>query len=151
MFRNYLKAAFRNLWRNKVFSVINIMGLALGLACSLVIMLWVNDEYNVDAFHKNGSQLYSVYERQYRDDGVNAFFGGPGIMADEMKRVLPEVQYATNYAWDELSTFEANNKIIKEHGNHAGQDFFKMFSYHLLAGSTTTALNDLSNIAISKK
>ena len=57
------------------------------------------------------------------------FMAAPGIMADEMKRVLPEVQYATNYAWNELSTFEANNKIIKENGNHAGQDFFKMFTY----------------------
>ena len=124
MFKNYLKTAFRNLWKNKVFSLINIMGLALGLACSLLIMLWVNDEYKVDAFHKNGTQLYSVYEKQYRDGEVNAFYGGPGVMADEMKRVLPEVQYATNYAWNELSTFEANNKIIKENGNHAGAGFF---------------------------
>ncbi len=151
MFRNYFKTAVRNLWKNKVFSFINIMGLALGLACSLIIMLWVNDEYNVDAFHKNGSQLYSVYEKQYRDDGIDAFFGGPGVMADEMKRVLPEVQYATNYAWDELSTFEANNKIIKESGNHAGADFFKMFSYPLSEGSAITALSDPSSITISKK
>src|SRR6185369_14223445 len=103
MFRNYLKTAFRNLWKNKAFSLLNIMGLALGLACSLLIMLWVNDEYNVDAFHKNGARLYSVYEKQYRDGEVNAFHGGPGIMADEMKRVLPQVQYAVNYAWNELS------------------------------------------------
>jgi len=151
MFKNYFKTAVRNLWKNKVFSFINIMGLALGLASSLIIMLWVNDEYNVDAFHKNASQLYSVYEKQYRDDGIDAFFGGPGVMADEMKRVLAEVQYASNYAWDELSTFEANNKIIKESGNHAGPDFFKMFSYPLLQGNAITALNDPSSIAISKK
>ncbi len=151
MFKNYLKTAFRNLWKNKAFSLINIMGLALGLACSLLIMLWVNDEYNVDAFHKNGSQLYSVYEKQYRDGRVDAFHGGPGIMADELKRVMPEVQYATNYAWNELSTFEANNKIIKENGNHAGQDFFKMFTYHLLEGSAITALKTPSDIAISRR
>src|ERR1700741_4998511 len=151
MFKNYLKTAFRNLWKNKAFSVINIMGLALGLACSLLIMLWVNDEYNVDAFHKNGAQLYSVYEKQYRDAEVSAFHGGPGVFADEMKRVLPEVQYAVNYAWPELSTFEANNKIIKESGNHAGQDFFKMFSYPLLEGNPITALQTPSDIAISKK
>ena len=151
MFKNYFKTAVRNLWKNKVFSSINIMGLALGLACSLLIMLWVNDEYNVDAFHKNGSQLYSVYEKQHQDDGMSSFFGGPGVMADEMKRVLTEVQYATNFAWNDLSTFEANNKIIKESGNHAGADFFKMFSYPLLQGNAITALNDPSNIAISRK
>ncbi|MEP6846730.1 MAG: ABC transporter permease [Panacibacter sp.] len=151
MFKNYLKTAFRNLWKNKAFSVINIMGLTLGLACSLLIMLWVNDEYGVDAFHKNGLQLYDVYEKQYRDDGVNAFHGGPGIMADEMKRVLPEVQYATNMDWPDLTTFEANNKIIKENGLHAGQDFFKMFSYSLLEGKAISALQNPDDIAISKK
>jgi ABC-type antimicrobial peptide transport system permease subunit len=127
------------------------MGLALGLACSLLIMLWVNDEYNVDAFHKKGSQLYSVYERQNHDGQWSAFHGSPGIMADEMKRVLPEVQYATNFAWNELNTFEANNKILKQNGNHAGQDFFKMFSYPLLEGNPITALQTPSDIAISKK
>jgi predicted permease len=151
MFKNYLKTAFRNLWKNKVFSFINIMGLALGLACSLLIMLWVNDEYKVDAFHKNGSRLYSVFEKQFRDGQINAFHGGPGIMADEMKKVLPEVQYATNYAWNQLSSFEANNKIIKENGNHAGQDFFKVFTYPLLAGNASTALQTPLDIAISKK
>ena len=64
MFRNYFKAAIRNLWKNKTFSFINITGLALGLACSLIIMLWVNDEYQVDGFHKNGDRLYSIYEKQ---------------------------------------------------------------------------------------
>ncbi len=113
MIKNYFKTAFRNLAKNKVFSLINIMGLALGLTCSLLIMLWVNDEYNVDAFHRNGSQLYSVYERQNHDGQWSAFHGSPGIMADEMKRVLPEVQYATNFGWNELKTFEANNKILK--------------------------------------
>lgn len=151
MFRNYLKTAFRNLWRNKAFSLINIMGLALGLACSLLIMLWVNDEYKVDAFHKNGSRIYSVYEKQFHDARVDAFHGGPGVMADEMKRVLPQVQYATNYAWNDLSTFEANNKIVKENGNYAGADFFKIFSYKLLQGNAITALQTPSDIAISKK
>src|SRR5690349_20169160 len=127
MFRNYLKIAYRNLWKNRAFSIINIMGLTLGLACSLLIMLWVIDEYKVDAFHKDGDRLYSIIERQYRDGQVDAFHGTPGVLADEMKKVLPEVQYATNYAWNDLSTFEANNKIIKQTGNYAGPDYFKMF------------------------
>jgi ABC-type antimicrobial peptide transport system permease subunit len=151
MLKNYLKTAFRNLWKNKAFSFINIMGLALGLACSLLIMLWVSDEYKVDAFHKNSSRLYSVIERQYRDGQVFAFHGGPGVLAEEMKKILPDVQYATNYAWNELSTFEANNKIIKENGNHGGQDFFKIFTYPLLQGNAETALQTPLDICISQK
>ena len=151
MIKNYLKTTFRNLWKNKAFSVINIMGLALGLTCSLLIMLWVNDEYRVDAFHKNGDRIFSVFERQYRDGRVDAFHGTPGVLAEEVKRVMPEVQYAVNTAWDDLSTFEANNKIIKESGNHAGADFFKIFSYPMLEGNAITALQSPSDIAISKK
>jgi ABC-type lipoprotein release transport system permease subunit len=151
MLRNYLKTALRNLWRNKAFSAINIFGLAFGLACSLLIWLWVQDEYYVDGFHKNGSRLYSLYEQQFRDAEANAFFGGPGIMADEMKRQLPDVEYATNYAWNDLRTFEANGKIIKKEGNHAGADFFRMFSFPLIQGNPKTALLSLGDISISKR
>jgi putative ABC transport system permease protein len=152
MIKNYFKTAWRNLWKNKSFSLINIMGLALGLTCSLLIMLWVRDEYKVDAFHKNGSQLYSVFERQFRDGQITAFHSTPGILADELKKILPEVQYAAGYwAWNGLSTFEANNKIIKEKGDNAGPDFFKMFSYPLLEGNAITALQTPTDVAISKK
>jgi putative ABC transport system permease protein len=151
MFRNYLKTAIRNLWRNKTFSFINIMGLALGLACSLLIMLWVMDEYSVDTFHKNGERIFSVYERQNHDGQWYAFHGTPAVMADEMKRVLPEVQYATNFSWNELATFEANKKVMKRSGNYAGADFFTIFSYPLLEGSAINALQTPSDIAVSKK
>ena len=151
MFKNYLKTAWRNLWRNKFFSVIKLSGLALGIACSLVIMLWVNDEQSIDAFHKNGSQLYSVFERRYNDGQIGGGYATQGLMADELKRVFPEIEYATGYAWSELNTFEANNKIIKENGNHAGQDFFKMFTYPMLEGNAATTLQSPVGIAVSKK
>jgi putative ABC transport system permease protein len=65
MIKNYLLVAWRNLVRNRIFSTINILGLALGLACNLSILLWVQDEKSVDAFHRNGDRLYNVYERNY--------------------------------------------------------------------------------------
>jgi len=151
MLKNYLLTAIRNLKKNKAFSLINILGLALGLACSLLIMLWVNDERNMDKFNKNTKQLYSVYERQFYDNKIEAFHGSPGVMADEMKRVLPEVVYASGFAWRDSHTFQSGEKIIKEWGNHAGMDFFKMFSYKLLQGNARTALNTPSCIAISRK
>src|SRR4051812_5268655 len=151
MLKNYLLVALRNLKKNKTFSGINILGLALGLACSFLIFLWVNDERNMDKFNKNSAQLYSVYERQYYDNKIDAFHSTPGIMADEMKKVLPEVKYASGFAWNDLSTFQSGDKIIKEKGNHAGADFFKMFSYKLLYGKAETALDAPLKIAISRK
>ena len=151
MLKNYLLIAFRNLRKDKIFSLINILGLALGLACSLLILLWIRDERNMDKFNKNTTQVYSVYERQYYDNKIDAFHSTPGVMADEMKRVLPQVQFASGMAWEDLATFQVGDKIMQENGNHAGMDFFRMFSYKLLQGTAATALNTPSTIAISRK
>ena len=155
MIRNYIKTAWRNLTRNKTFSIINISGLALGLTCSLLIFLWVQDERSVDGFHKNGKQLYQVYERNYYDGKVSADYPTQGLLAEELKRVIPEIQYASGYEYatapGTLSTFEANNKVNKNAGLYAGEDFFRMFSYPLLQGTPQTALNSPYGIAISRK
>lgn len=150
MFRNYLKTALRNLVRNKSFSAINLSGLALGMACSLLILMWVHDEYSMNAFHENGDRLYSVYERQYYKDKVDGFHSTPGILADELKRVFPEVQYATGFAWMAEAAFEVDDKQIKVSGTYAGPDFFKMFSYKLLQGNAENALSRVSDIAVSR-
>src|SRR5450432_744502 len=109
MLKNYFLVAVRNLRKSKIFSLINIVGLALGMACSLLILLWISDERNMNKFNKNSSRLYIVYERQYFDNKVDAFHATPGILADEMRRVLPEVQYASNFAWEDQSTFQVGN------------------------------------------
>ncbi|HEX5152499.1 MAG TPA: ABC transporter permease [Parafilimonas sp.] len=154
MIKNYFKTAWRNIIRNKRFSVINIMGLALGLTCSLMIMLWVSDEKSVDAFHANGKYLYQVYERNYFDGKVEASYPTQGLLAEELKRVVPEIQYASGFEYASApgssNTFEAGEKIAKMNGLFAGEDFFKMFSYPLLQGSTTTALVEPGGVAISK-
>src|SRR4030095_14690992 len=154
MLKNYLLAAIRNLKRNKAFSFINITGLALGMACSLLIMLWVQSEYSVDAFNKNSSQLYSVYERQFYNDKIDAFHSTPGLLTDELKRLFPEVEYASGFGCINTNSFsvadKGEEKIIKEAGGWAGADFFKMFSYGLLQGDAQTALNSPSGIAVSR-
>ena len=127
--------------RNKFFSAINILGLGLGMACSLLIMLWVHDEYSVDAFHVNGKQLYQVYERRFYDGKVEADFPTQALLAQELKRVIPEIQYSSSLEWNATNTFEANKKINKLPGSFAGPDFFTMFSYPLLQGTAQTALS----------
>src|SRR5688500_6116754 len=73
MLKNYLLTAWRNFWKNRTFSFINTTGLALGMTCSLLIMLWIQDERKIDSFHENKEHLYSIYERQYYDGKVTAF------------------------------------------------------------------------------
>lgn len=150
MLKNYFKIAWRNLLKNKSFSAINISGLSLGLACSILIFLWVKDEYSVDAFHKNGNRIYTVVSREYVDNEVNGSYDTPGLLGEELKRVMPEVEFACNYAWDDYYTFSTGDKKIKLNGNFAGTDFFKIFSYPLLQGTVETALKNHESIAISQ-
>ncbi len=151
MFRNYFKTAIRQLWKNKAFSALNITGLALGMACSLLILLWVQHERSIDGFHKDSKQLYAIYERQYHDGQIDAGHFTPGVLARELKKKVPEIQYATGYAWLNDYTFRVGDKILKERGNHADSDYFNMFDIELLAGSKNTALSEPLNIAISRK
>lgn len=155
MLKNYFKIAWRNLVRNKTFSIINISGLALGIACSLLIILWVQDERSVDGFHANGKYLYQVYERSYYDGKVDAGYTTQGLLANELKRVIPEVQYTSGLEYvappGTSSTFEAGNKINKMSGFYAGEDFFNMFSYPLIQGMKGNALNAPNTIAVSRK
>ncbi|GAB4032944.1 ABC transporter permease [Spirosoma jeollabukense] len=152
MLRNYVKIAWRNLVRNKAFSAINILGLALGMGCSLLIFLWIQDELSVDNYHANGPQLYNVMQRQFYDGKVQTGRFTPGVLPDELKKQFPEIIYAAGYTgWDANLTFAVGDKINKESGHWAGADWFKMFSIPLLAGTPATALNSPTSIAISRK
>jgi ABC-type antimicrobial peptide transport system permease subunit len=151
MIKNYFKIAWRNLWKNKAFSAINVSGLALGLTCSIFIFLWVKDEYGVDAFHKNGNRIYVVTSREYIDNEVNGTYDTPGLLGEELKKVMPDVDLACNYGWISYCTFSAGDKKMKLPGNFAGADFFKIFTYPLLEGTSETALNSPEGIAISNQ
>ena len=139
------------MWKQKGYSFLNIFGLALGMACSILILLWIRDEKSTDNYHVNGDRLYSIYERQYYDGKISAFFGSPGILSDELKKVLPEVEMASAFNWSSKATFQVGDKILKEEGRDAGADFFRMFSYPLVQGSPATALSTPVSIAISRK
>jgi putative ABC transport system permease protein len=151
MIKNNLKIAWRNFIRGGSHTIINVAGLAVGLTCSLLIMLWVQDERNVDGFHANGKQLYQVYERQKNNGKIDANYYTQGLLADELKKRVPEVQYASGLEQNQPRTFEAGKKVIKMDGSYAGADFFRMFSYPLLQGTAETALNTPDGIAISRK
>lgn len=151
MFRNYFKIALRDMQKHKSFAAINIAGLALGMACSLLILLWVQDEKSMDAFHRNGSRLYYVYERNVLDHTIESWYWTQGVLASEMKKQIPEVQQATPISWSRVNTFAARNKVLKEDGYSADADFFNMFSYPLLEGEANHALSTPSSIAISRQ
>jgi putative ABC transport system permease protein len=139
------------MWKQKGYSFLNIFGLAIGMTCSLLILLWTRDEKSMDNYHANGDRLYSIYERQYYDSKIDAGGYTPGLLPEEMKKVLPEVELSTGFTWSEKTTWQVGDKILNEQGRNAGADFFRMFSYPLLQGTPATALATPVSIAISRK
>ena len=122
----------------------------MGLSCSLLIFLWVQDERSVDTFNTN-KNIYGVYERVYSEGKIDAGPWTPGLLATELKRNIPEIKYASAF-WntDDENVFSVGDKNISVKGCHADSDFFKMFSYPLLEGTPESALSSPDAIAISK-
>ncbi len=152
MLKNYLTTALRNLLRNKAFSLINISGLVLGMGCSLLIFLWVWDEQSMDAYHANSARLYGIHYDIYGDAFGKSDYNTPGALTRELKLKIPEIEYASSlYMIDKNPFFKKGEENIKVKGGFASADFFSMFSYPILQGSSKTALSGFSDIAISRK
>lgn len=151
MLKNYLSVAFRNIFRNKLFSLINILGLAFGMGSALLIFLWVNDELRVNQFHERVDRIYSVMEnQQYSGGKIFTFSSTPGPMAPFIKEKYPEIEKASRFTWQVNELFQVGDKSFYEEGRYAEQDFLDMFSFSLLSGDISTALKDKNSIVISQ-
>ena len=153
MLQNYLKIAWRNLIRNKVYSLINISGLALGMACSLMIYLWVSDERSYDGFHANGDRIYKLIVHSKAKDGgiVDSFDATPGLLAEALKKEIPEVSHAITLMWENERLVTVGQKKGQQKGRYVNADFFGMFSFPLVQGNPKTVLAAPNQIAISQK
>ncbi|HEY4111632.1 ABC transporter permease [Puia sp.] len=151
MFWNQIKLAWRNLSKNRFFTGLNILGLGLGMACSLLILLWVMDERSMDALNTNRDRLYVAYSRGYGDGKITGDYELPALLGEELKRVLPDVEYAATVDRDYNNTFRAAGKSLKANGGFAGRDFFHLFSFPLEEGNADNALNTPNAIAISRE
>ncbi len=150
MIKNYLKIAIRNLSRQKVFSAINIIGLAIGLACGILLSLWIFDESNYDKFHENGKNIYRVLENQSYSSQNMQVAVTPAPMAEAMKDDFPEIERATRYNTGFVQTIEVGDEKFEERtGAFADEDFFEMFSFPVIKGSQDP-LSDKNSIVLSE-
>lgn len=150
MLQHSIKMAFRNFRRHKGSFTINVLGLATGLACALLIFLWVHDELQMDQFHEKGDRLYRVMEHQQYKDGIMTTWSTPGLLAQTLAEEIPEVEFGATIMWPMKQTLTVEDKNIKVTAYHAGEDFFRMFSFDLFLGDPEQALNEPSAIVISK-
>lgn len=151
MFKNYLKIALRQLKRNSGFSLLNMFGLALGLTCAILMLLWIENEVSYNWFHKKYDTLYQVYENQTYEDQTFTFIATPGPLAEAMKKEFPEVKNAARTAWGSRWLFNVDEKPIYEDGNYADPAFLKMFSFDMIWGNPNTALNNDHSLVITQR
>ncbi|MHA4842548.1 ABC transporter permease [Flavitalea antarctica] len=138
MIKNYLKIAFRNITRHKAYSLINISGLAIGMACSILILLWVNHELSYDRFHKNADHIFRITcNASDFKAAVN-----PAGMPGGLKAELPSVQNYVRLSHLTTTLFEAgNNKFEEKNTFYADSTFLEIFSFPLIAGNKNTAMS----------
>lgn len=149
MLKNYIKIAFRNLFRNKIHSIVNILGLALGIAACVLIVVWMQDELSYDLFHKKKDQLFMVMGNDTQNETVKEISGTPGALNQALKDEIPEVAQST-HVFSVKHLFNQSGKKIYESGIHAGEKFFDVFAFDFVRGNPKTALNKLNAVVITK-
>jgi putative ABC transport system permease protein len=152
MFKNYLKTAIRNLTRHKGYSLINIAGFAIGIACCILILIWVHDELSFDRFHKNLDSLHRVVEEQNYSDGTifpiarTPYPVGPALVAD-----YPEIINFARFTPCWRTLMESGDKSFYERGlAFADPSLLEMFSFPLLKGDLNSALSETKAVLISE-
>jgi putative ABC transport system permease protein len=151
MLKHYIRIAFRNLAQQKVLSGINIFGLSVGIACFSLFLLYTVHEFSYDRFHTNTDRIYRVVEwwqGEKREPG--GFAGTYTPVAPAMKRDFPDVEYAVRLKGSDCFV-KAENKVFHTSITYADTDFFHVFTFPLIYGSTKTALQQPNQVVITKE
>ena len=153
MIRYNFLIALRNFQKHRSSFLINLTGLSTGLACALMIYLWVADEVGMDKFHEHDARLYQVIEHQQQANEIITMDGSVGVLSEALKEDFPEVEYATPVtpaSWFSSFNLEHDEKQLKARGQYVGEEFFNVFSYELLHGDPNQVLQDKNSIVISE-
>jgi putative ABC transport system permease protein len=153
MFKNYFTIAWRNLIRNRAFSIINILGLAVGMASATLILLWVQYVAGIDQFHSRLDRLYEVFSNDKVDGTIRTLDHTPEIMAPELVKDYPEIEGASRINWGSRNLLSPDSTTpgILSNGNVVDPDFLMMFDLPFVAGDPKTALNDPQSMVITRQ
>jgi putative ABC transport system permease protein len=150
MIKSYFQLAMRNLWRNKVFSLINIAGLSVGLAACMLIILYLKDEQSFDRFHKNQAQIYRITSATQSTDGAIRPSGITGMMpGPEFTAAIPEIASFLRLR-ESGYTIRQNDAIFDQSALVVDDNFFSMFSFPLIEGDVKTALKDMHSVVLTE-
>lgn len=151
MYKNYLKIAWRNLVKNKMYSLINLTGLTVGMTCFILIALYIQFELSFDTHHENADRIYRVVQQQKGNEisGTEFMAVSPRPVGIAMKKDFPEVEVFTNISqWGALLI--KDNESFSERGLYADEHVFDVFNIPVLQGVGIEALKDPNNILLTE-
>ena len=151
MLKNFFKTTFRNLWKNKAFSFLNIFGLAIGIACAGLIFLWVEDELSWDQFNAKKDRLYFIRENQKYDAYIATFGSTPAPLAPAMQAEMPGIANTCRIGgWGTSKLIRIGDKSMYASGSYVDASLFSMFSLPFVQGNAKTALSELHSMVITR-
>jgi len=153
MLKNYLKTAFRHIRKNKTYSIINISGLAIGMACFIFIALYIQYELSYDKFHKSSDQIYRIDLKQdYTSLGSDLYNTTPAPLAEVLKSDHPEIEYVTRLRKEPRDPLilSGENSYLEEKFYYTDPDFLEMFSFPLISGNPKTALTEPYSLILTE-
>jgi len=151
MIKNYLLTALRSFMRYKGYSMINIAGLAIGMACSILIMVWVAHELSYDRFNEKSERLYRLVQTQYYSSGPLTTTCMPGPIGDDMVELYPEIEDAFMFYFLPGVVVNYGENNFNENIRMADPGLFRMFDFEFISGDIETALDEIYSIVITKE
>lgn len=150
MIRNYLKIAFRNLFRGGVYSILNLSGMAIGTATAILLLLYVHDELTFDRFHKNSSHIYRAWVKEHLEGKV--FFNTltPFILGQELRDNFPEIRQVVRYTTSNF-LIKKGNFTEEEVVHLVGPEFLQVFDFPLIRGQASQVLQDIRQIVLTEE
>jgi predicted permease len=151
MFSNYLKLALRSLRKNRLYSFLNIAGLAVGLASGILVLLWVADEFSYNKFHTNLPNIHLILQNQTQGGVTYTFEALPAPLAAALRAEIPEVKRAARFSWRGQHLLNFEDKAFYERGYYAEPDFFNIMTFSALKGDPAAALQDVGSVVITER
>ncbi len=150
MIKNYFKIAFRNLTATKGFTLTNILGLVIGMTCTMLILLWVQHELAYDKFHKNYRNIYQVMANRHFNNDVLTDNSMVFPLAPALAAGYPQIENAVVTSAQEPHVLSIGDKKLKKNGYTVGGHFFEMFSWDFVRGNPATAIADPTSIVLTE-
>jgi ABC-type antimicrobial peptide transport system permease subunit len=151
MIKNFFKVAYRNLLHNKGISVINITGLAIGMASAILILLWIQNEVSYDKFHRNKDRIYEVWNRVPYEGTLSCWNTVSAPLARALEKDLPEVERTVRVGNRNTLLLSVGDKKIMKSGRIVDTGFLEMFTFPMLKGDPSTALNDMHSVVLTEQ